>query len=71
MCKLKALDALNAAGMTGADATTSLDTLIRRLVDLANRQTEGLMPAARHDHLVGKVGSDAIRAFSVLSGGAR
>lgn len=64
--QLRALEALNAAGIEGDDATTSLDTLIRRLVELASRQVQGLTPHARHDYLVGKVGNDAIRTLSVL-----
>lgn len=67
---LRALELLAAAGIDGTDATTAVDTLIVRLVDLACRQVDGLTPRARHDHLVGKVGSDAIRALSTLAAAA-
>lgn len=67
MRQLTALARLEDAGLTGDDATTSLDTFIARTAAELATATEGMPAWERHDYLAARYGSDAVRAATVLT----
>lgn len=62
---LRALELLAAAGMTGADATTSLDTFIERTGRHFHSLTEFMPVEERSRYLTTVFGSDAVRVATI------